>query len=295
MKFGVGNHRWMCGPLIAWVVAAASGFSESEPSSANVDLSPLEAARVLQRARTNPFDGDYSLIFELRHMPRRGEEAKFKGQLWGKGEEAGELLYRIHLRPLGSDAEKDIAIRLLLKNRTVPEIWRIRKGGALGSPAGDLEMLSPSSMMEPVFDGLVVTPFDLQMTFLFWEQYRYDGAVRVKGRRAHQFTLFPPGESPVVTSARVFVDAAFYAPLKAELMGDSEVPIKTYKIQSFKKIQGHWILKAIDVVDERNRNKTRFQVVGAAINLDLPRESFAADALASIAPKVDLGEFDFFR
>ena len=74
------------------------------------------------------------------------------------------------------------------------------------------------------------------------------------------------------------VDEKFKALLKAQTLNRSGKPLKTFKILSFKRIENRTIIKRIDLLDERTRDKTRFSVNAAALGLNLPANYFEVNS-----------------
>jgi hypothetical protein len=132
--------------------------------------------------------------------------------------------------------------------------------------------------------GTDLTAFDLQMPFLFWSDFVFEGLARVRGRPAHVFLLYPPaevtGRRPDLTGVRVYLDTQFNALVQAEQIGAENRTLKSITILDLKKVDEQWIPKSIDVRDELTRNKTRFAVTGAAVGLDLLATLFEPAALA---------------
>ena len=70
----------------------------------------------------------------------------------------------------------------------MPQIWRWTQGS--GNPA---EPPGIKALFEPV-SGTNLTAFDLQMPFLYWPDFIYEGLARMHGRPAHQFLFYPPAD-----------------------------------------------------------------------------------------------------
>jgi hypothetical protein len=73
---------------------------------------------------------------------------------------------------------------------------------------------------------------------------------------------------------RVHLDTQFNALVQTELLGANDSVLKTISLVDLKKIGEQWIPKTFDVRDEKTRNKTRFDVTAAAIDLDFSRVIF---------------------
>jgi hypothetical protein len=73
--------------------------------------------------------------------------------------------------------------------------------------------------------------------------------------------------------------------VQSELLDEKGLPYKSMAVLDLKKIDEQWMVKTIDLRDERSRDKTRFQVTGAALGLELAGNVFARDGLTlPVAP-----------
>jgi hypothetical protein len=239
-----------------------------------------EGRRVLEEFRAKGIAGDYFLEFELHVLPRRGDERVLTGQLWGTHSGQGPLS-RV---AIVTDAAKKMELHLLVQNGPAPIVWSwagasaakpLDRLGALSSSNGPLDV---AALFAPVA-GTNLTAFDLQMPFLYWPDFAYQGLTRLRGRPTHQFLLQPPKDFaekyPALKGVRVFLDTQFNALVQVELVGHDGQTIKTISLLELKRINDQWIPKTFDVRDEVTRDKTRFLVKGAALGLNLPGETFA--------------------
>ncbi|HEY0945072.1 MAG TPA: outer membrane lipoprotein-sorting protein [Opitutaceae bacterium] len=236
-----------------------------------------EGRRILEEFRQLGIAGDYFLEFQLRVMPRRGDEHRLDGRWWGSRNAAGAIS-RLVVLPQGESGET----RLLVQNGVRPAAWRWSAPQARPEPLG----------LEALFDRVAdtdVTIFDLQMPFLHWNDFVFEGVAKVRGRPAQTFLLYPPAEFsaayPALTGVRVFLDLEFHALVQAEQIGAEGRPLKAMTVLDLKKIGDQWIVKSIDLRDETTRNKTRFSVTGAALNLDFSPTLFSPEELSEpVAP-----------
>ena len=58
---------------------------------------------------------------------------------------------------------------------------------------GEFDELTGDALREPILPGIVYTPFDLQMPFLYWEDYNYEGPACKEPCRAKLCTVAPEG------------------------------------------------------------------------------------------------------
>lgn len=271
-------YFWRAFFVTAWLGVAASaplGFAAARPSPPppllqTGEADPAEGRAALEQMRRQGIAGDYYLEFQLRIMPRRGEERSIAGRLWGGRNEAG-VLNRVSLSVPAADGAKPIERRLLIQSGRASGLWRWEAGGNVTMPG-------PAALFEPLVPNSELTAFDLQMPFLYWDTFEYGGLTRFRGRPAHVLVLRPPAEfaakHPAVKGVRVRLDTQFNALVQTELLGAGDRVTKTLSLVDLKKVGEQWIPKTFDLRDETTRNKTRFTVTAAALDLDFSRTLF---------------------
>lgn len=246
-----------------------------------------EGARVLAEFRTLGIAGDYWLEFELRVLPRRGAERTVAGQLLGSRNELGPVT-RLTLPGTGGLASER---RWLIQGGPAAAAWQ------WSGSDGQTTALAAGGLFEPV-GGTELTLFDLQMPFLYWTDFVYEGLTRVRGRPAHSFVLYPPADvaaaRPGLTGVRVQLDTQFQALVQAEFLGPKGAVEKTIGVLDLKKVGEQWMVKSIDLRNNVTRDKTRFGVTGAALNLALPAGTFSPAALALEPPVVPAAQIERF-
>ena len=247
--------------------AQADKFGQPADRAAGGKADQAEGARILAGFRQAQVVTDHWFSFELRVMPRRGVERVLTGALIGKQGAAGPLA-RIEI---GTD-------RWLIESGPQPSAWTLAEGGAIAAAPGQ------------ALAGTGVTVFDLQRPFLYWEDFTYEGQARVRGRPTYSFIVRPPAGQPVpepgLTGVRLFLDVQFTAMVQAEVLGTGNAVLKSISLLDLKKVGDQWLPKAVDVRDHRTRDKTRFTVRAAALDLAWPAEVFAPAGLAAAPPSV---------
>lgn len=240
-----------------------------------------EGRRALAQFRAAGIAGAYWLEFELTVMPRKGDERTVHGQIFGLRSDAGPLT-RLSL---GADG------RWLIRSGPAAAAWDLSTGQAAA------HKLTAADSLQPVA-GTDLTVFDLQMPFLYWDDFAYEGLAKIRGRPAHSFVLYPPAElaaqRPDLTGVRVALDAQFQALVQAELLGPKGEPTKTITVLDLKKAGEQWIVKAIDLRNHLTRDKTRFSVTAAALDLALPAGLFEPESLRETPPAVPAGRIQRF-
>ena len=259
--------------------AQPAGFRPSPNFVAGGKADQAEGARILRDFHQAGIAGTYWLSFELRVMPRKGEGRTVKGEMFGTRGEQGPLT---RLRIDGQ--------RWLIQGGPQPSTWSAPDGVAPRAiPAGET--------LQPVA-GTDLTLFDLQMPFLYWTDFVHEGLARIRGRPAHSFVLYPPAElaaaRPDLTGVRVSIDTQFQALVQAEVLGAKGMAERTITILDLKKVGEQWMVKSIDLHNNLTRDKTRFTVTAAALDLTLPGEVFAPEQLAQPSPPVPAGKLQRF-
>ena len=248
---------------------------------------PAEGARVLGEFRQMGIVGDYWLEFELRVLPRAGAERSVAGQLFGSRNDLGPIT-RLTLPGSGGLASER---RWLIQGGPQAAAWQ------WNGADGQTTALAAGGLFEPV-GGTELTLFDLQMPFLYWTDFVYEGLTRVRGRPAHSFVLYPPAEvaaaRPGLTGVRVLLDTQFQALVQAEFLGAKGAVEKTISVLDLKKVGEQWMVKSIDLRNSVTRDKTRFGVTATAMHLALPAGTFSPAALALEPPVIPAGQIERF-
>lgn len=238
-----------------------------------------EGRRILDDFRMRAIEGDYYWEFSLRVKPKRGEESFIPGRLWGSRNEKGPIT-RIVLWPGVAANER----RLLIQNGPKNATWSWQADKA----ASGFAMLGAAAWFESL-GGTNLSAFDLQMPFVYWNDFVFEGVTNRNNRPAYVFLFYPPAEvvaqRPVLTGVRIYLDTAYRAILQFEQIGDAGKVLKTLKLLSLKKVDDVMIVKSIDLRDEETGNKTEFIVNGAAMGVELPATLFEPASLTeSVRP-----------
>ncbi len=246
-----------------------------------------EGARVLAEFRLMGIVGDYWLQLELRVMPRKGPEQSVAGQLLGSRNALGPVT-RLTLPGTGGLATER---RWLIQGGPQAAAWQWSGADNVTRPLAGAEIFAP-------LGGTGLTIFDLQMPFLYWADFVYEGLAKVRGRPAHSFVLYPPAAvaraRPDLTGVRVLLDTQFQAMVQAEILGPKGAAEKTISVLDLKKAGEQWMVRSIDLRNSVTRDKTRFSVNAAALNLALPADTFAPAGLAHEPPLVPAGQIQRF-
>lgn len=265
----------LAGFLLAACAGAAPASKSNRPPPDFVQLSPpnqAEGGRILRDFRGLGIAGDYYLEFALKVRPRRGEERIFRGQMWGSRNAEGPVS-RVVLHD-----DKDQVQRLLIQNGPLPKVWTWHDGQPTAATA------SLEGLFTPLLPETDLTPFDLQMPYLYWEDYVFEGVSKMRGRAAYTFLLYPPEDIarryPALKGVRVYLDTQYHALVEADLINADNRSYKTLSLLDLKKVDDQWMVKTVDLRNDATRNKTRFQVVRAALGLDLSPRVFSPESLS---------------
>lgn len=270
----MGACLFLFAALSAGPLAAQSRHSRPNPEYLQLGKPDQEKGRrILQAFRDRGmYAGDNYFEFDLRVMPRRAEERTVPGRMW-TGEKDGHPVFRFVIHPGVKDHER----RMLVHNSIQGEVW---SWAADREPA--LQPLPVASQFEGV-GGTNVAAFDLQMGYLYWPEFVYEGVSKVRGRPADTFLLYPPDEvkngMPALSGVRVYLDSQYGAPVDAEYIGEDGKTFKKVSIVDLKRVDEQWIVKSIDFRDEKTRDKTRFSLTAAAVGLDTASTLFDPEML----------------
>ncbi len=286
--FAAAGLFYVCAPA----VCCAQRAGGDAPSRFMERIDAEEGARMLAAFRTQRLDGDYCFRFELEHLPRRGKKITYYGTMWGSWG-AGGPVTRFKLYSIGADggdAGSEV-VEYIIRNGVEPAVW-IRRGGS-----GEFERLVGAALFEPVVSGVCYTPFDLQMPFVYWQDYEYEGPARSRQRIVQQFRMLPPADSAAlargVDAVRIGIDDTYDALLLVEVLGEGAEVRSRFEVGAWKKVQDQWIVREITLKDYASRDRTRFEVKAASVGLVLNPLIFDANRAFS-PPSIPEAMFDVF-
>ena len=276
--------------VVTWSMSPAQPKGNYSRRFSQPPVDQEKGKEVLATFRGQRLHGDFVFLFEMTSLPRRrgaGEKISYRGRLWGRWQE-GRLLSRFLIRqqiPAGyekmaSAIDTDAYTAFLMRSGDNTRIWKYASPGAEW-----ISELQGAEIFEPLLPGLELSAFDLQMAFIFWPEYRYEG-VSAAHRTVHRFLMQPPadlqGKPANLKQVRFFIESRFRALTKVEMLNAQNEPFKTLRVRKFKKVDGRYIVKEVDFFDERTRRKTRFSVVNAVFNPKLPTDFFTPEALSDL-------------
>lgn len=240
------------------------------------EIDQEEGARRMADFRSQRLEGDFCFDFKLEHIPQQGDGAVYRGRMWGSWNERGPVT-RVTLsipeglrESLGYDA-----LNLIVQNGRDAQAW-IREG-----EDGSFRELKGAGRFEPLLPGMNYSAFDLQMPFIYWDDFIYEGPDRALGRAAQRFLMYPPDSGEAVeagiSAVSVTLDESYNALLRVDVIGLGGREVSSFRIRKFKRVQGQWIVRTIDLFDPASRSRTRFEVEAAATGVDLDPGIFNPD------------------
>ncbi len=232
------------------------------------------ALAILDRFRRSIYAEPIYLEFELREMPRRGDEHLYHGRLWGARNDGGPVA-RFELNP-GNGAP---AHHILVQGGPDSSLWI--------SDGTGKAVRNENALLAPLVPGVQMTPFDLQMPYLYWLDASFAGEERLRGRAANVYAFTPPAEFtaayPGVRSVRVYLDTQYDALMQSEVTGPGGRVAKTLSLLELRKVGDRWIPRDLDVRDDLTRDKTRLSVTAIAIGIRADPAVFDPASLGAAA------------
>lgn len=263
----------LCGPGIGFAAGPNTSGSAPTPFVKFGQPDQAEGKKIWSELRRVRLEGYFE--FQLRVMPRTQDEWTVNGRLWG-GVNGQGTIYRLSLFPDPRNPATEI--RWLLQNGGHPGVWR------WSSAKPEVQRVTGDELSAPLIPGVDLTPFDLQMPFLYWTDYAYEGVSRFRSRPTYGFLLRPPSDfaaaHPAITGVRVQLDTQYNALVQIETVGAGNRVTKIMSLVDLQKTGEHWI-PTFDFRDNTTRNKTRLTVTRAAPGLDFSAALFEPGHLDS--------------
>ncbi len=248
-----------------------------------------EGRRRINEFRNFRYSGDICFNFTLINKSCRGHEERYTGTLWSTWNNQGPVT-RVELTPGQSPGSS--SLRLLIQNGPAPKIWRLGE-------ENKIYPLPEQAWFSPLFNNIAYTPFEFSLSFLFWPEFTYQGPQKVKGRVAQVFIMLPPANLvqaiPNLGGMHLAMDMEYNVLLQADMLNKSNESVKSIRLNSFKKVNGEYIIKQFDVIDNVTGDKTRFEVDSAALGLSIDPSYFLPENLALPNPQISCEYFSFLH
>jgi hypothetical protein len=286
--FGMkGFHKFIGGIGVAWLACAPLNYAQPRASDAIVSAPPApysaaDAAQHLDDFRRLMQIGDFCVKFDLLHRPKPpAAETRFTGIAWSSWSGQGPVWrFRVLAPAAGNSSVPPATWEWLVQNGPTPHIWVLTPGADAAREVPEAEW------HQPLFAGTVYTPFDLLMPFLFWKDYDYNGTNRIEGSAVDVYTMKPPAaEQSGGGAVRISIDRKLGNLVVAEQLDAKGAVLRKFDLRDFAKVQGRWMLKTCELLNVAGRDYDRFEVTGAAMNLQIDAEIFNPAHLGTPAPE----------
>jgi hypothetical protein len=258
---------------VRWVscLIALGAFAQPNTSSGFRKLTGEESSQFLAGFRNSRLNADLCLRFEITHKPRRGEaSAPVPGTLWASSAAGGQLL-RGELK----DAQGRPTLAFIsFKSATERRVWVSVKG----APAKELDDRSP---LVPLADGLLISPFDLQMPFTHWPKATYV----TTERRRRPVNVYETANLAGVEPAKVTfaIDRVYGVLVQAICLDARGEPTRLMQVEEFSKVGEQWMLAECSVRDEASRDTDLLRITEAALDAKHAPETFEPATLSRAA------------
>ncbi len=249
---------------VRWVTCllALGALAQPNTHSGFRKLTEEESTQFLAGFRNSRLSGDLCLRFEITHKPRRGEaSAPVPGTLWASSAAGGQLL-RGELK----DAQGRPSLAFIsFKSAKERRVWVSVKG----APAKELDDRSP---LVPLADGLLISPFDLQMPFTHWPKANYV----TTERRRRPVNVYEAANLAGVEPAKVTfaIDRVYGILIQAICLDAKGEQTRLMQVEEFSKVGEQWMLAECSVRDEASRDTDLLRITEAALDAKLAPETF---------------------
>jgi hypothetical protein len=142
---------------------------------------------------------------------------------------------------------------------------------------GDPPLPAPTPELASPIRESDMSWLDLTLSFLWWEAVSYGGVEDLRGQTCHIVDVVaPPGSEGPYARARLWIDRQLLMLLQAEALDGDGRPVRRLWVESFKKINGRWMIKDMEVQAEPPLQRTKIRVTdvraadGAVLTEDGP-------------------------
>jgi hypothetical protein len=158
-----------------------------------------------------------------------------------------------------------------LKSSQGGRVWVSRQG----APAQELDDKAP---LIPLADGLILSPFDLQLPFTHWPATAYLTTEK-RRRPVHTFdALNQVGREPA--KVNFAIDRIYGVLVQASCYDANGKKTRTTQVEEFSKVDDQWMLAACSVLDEATRDADLLRITEAALGERLAPQTFEPATLA---------------
>ncbi len=280
------------------------------------ELSENEAVNYLYSMRGSAYAQSYVFQFKLKHYPYRARAITYSGILYGEVDaKTGIQTERVLIQDRDpQNPRKFITLNdfLLVRGQTAQAWIRTPDSSEVVEPLpgskenSEREGVSPAleansqqlygdALFQPILENITLNYFDLLVPYFYWGEYEYLGPNQVKARPTQGFRLYNPEADTPTNIVELQLDDKFRAILKASYLNAEDVLSKSMELISFKKTEGNYIPKTIDYRSYEDKgDKTRIDIIAAAMEVKLPTELFQKENLGKELPAIEPFVFDVF-
>ena len=260
---------------VRWVACliALGCFAQSRvPAAPDLDqLTPEQGQAFLAGFRNSRLTGDLCLRFEIVHKPRLGESLPaVQGTLWA----ASHGSYQFLRGEIKDTQGKPALAFITIKSTKGSRAWVSRRGAA----AQELDDKAP---LIPLAEGLILSPFDLQLPFTHWPTTAYLTTEK-RRRPVHTFdALNQVGHEPA--KVNFAIDRIYGVLVQASCFDANGKKTRTTQVEEFSRVDDQWMLAACSVLDEATRDADLLRITEAALGGSFASSIFEPATLAQPA------------
>lgn len=228
--------------------------SQGEGHAPIRSLSQEEAAHFLKKFRSLNTQS-YAVLFQFTQSLKGKAATQEEAWFYKFQNTKGQTQWRLYFPETGKD--------FLLKDSLQASYNSGTSADFISMPLEDI--------FKPLIGSKGYSLYDLSLLFLHWPSAYYERSSRILGRKAHVFVLYPPPKvSGLIGAIRVYLDAHFFALLKAEFLDPTgEQCLQSLQVLSFQKLSdGSYGAKTLELKNLATHTKTRCTI--QAFGWELP-------------------------
>lgn len=217
-------------------------------------LSQEEAAHFLKEFRSLNAQS-YAVLLQFTQSLKGKAATQEEAWFYKFQNPQGETQWRLYFPETGKDFLLQESLQVSYNSGTSTEF--------ISLPLEDI--------FEPLSASNGYSLYDLSLLFLHWPSAYYERSSRVLGRKAHIFVRYPPPNvSGLIGAIRVYLDAHFFALLKADFLdARGEKCLQSLQVLSFQKLSdGSYGAKTLELKNLATHTKTRCTI--QAFGWELP-------------------------
>jgi len=241
--------------LVGAAPLAAQPNRTTEAPGPPITVDLATATKWLADFRNSRLQGDFCVRFQIEHLPLQGGQTLYEGIAWGTWNEQGPLT-RFELWKSGSSEKSE----WLIQNGVSPKVWTLASGtkSTMAVPA--------TEWTKPLLPGLVYTPFDLLVPFVYWPEFKYLGSERRQMGGVDVYQMQPPagaGGQPV----KIYLNREFNYLADYDQLDAAGKTTREFELGGVRKVQDQYLPSEIDLSDRIKRDHDSFTITAAALGL----------------------------